>query len=53
MKELDLIRKGYSGANHKKCLFEAFWWLKKAHVLSLGCEVDSKKASELRIKEWR
>jgi hypothetical protein len=53
MKELDLIRKGYSGANHKKCLFEAFWWLKQAHVLSLGGEVDSKKALELRIKEWR
>jgi hypothetical protein len=53
MEELDAIRKGYSGANHKKCLFEAFWWLKSAHMLSLDGEIDSKKALELRIKEWR
>jgi len=53
MKELDLIRKGYYRANHKKCLFEAFWWLKNAHMLSLGGKIDSKKALELRIKEWR
>jgi hypothetical protein len=53
MEELDSIRKGYSGANHKKCLFEAFGWLKQAHVISLGGKVDSNKANELRIKEWR
>jgi len=53
MEKLDSIRKGYSGANHKKCLFEAFWWLKNAHMLSLGGKVDSKKALEQRIKEWR
>jgi len=53
MEELDTIRKGYSGANHKKCLFEAFWWLKNAHMLSLGGKIDSKKALELRIIEWR
>ena len=53
MEELDSIRKGYSGANHKKCLFEAFWWLKNAHMLSLGGKVDSKKALEQRNKEWR
>jgi hypothetical protein len=53
MEELDSIRKGYSGTNHKKCLFEAFWWLKNAHMLSLGGKVDDKKALELRIKEWR
>jgi hypothetical protein len=53
MEELDSLRKGYSGANHKKCLFEAFWWLKQAHVISLGGKVDSKKANDLRIKEWR
>jgi len=53
MEELDLIRKGYSGDNHKKCLFEAFWWLKNAHMLSLGGEIDRNKALEQRIKEWR
>jgi len=52
MKKLDSIRKGYSGANHKKCLFEAFWWLKCAHIISFGVNPD-KKALELRIKEWR
>jgi hypothetical protein len=53
MKELDSIRNGYSGNNHKKCLFEAFWWLRQAHMLSLGEKVDRKSANELRIKEWR
>lgn len=53
IKELDSIRNGYSGANHKKCLFEAFWWLKNAHMLSLGGKVDNKKALELRKKEWK
>jgi hypothetical protein len=53
IKELDSIRNGYSGNNHKKCLFEAFWWLRQAHMLSLGEKVDKKKANELRIKEWR
>jgi hypothetical protein len=51
--ELNAIRRGYSGNNHKKCLFEAFWWLRQAHMLSLGAVIDKKKANELRIKEWR
>jgi hypothetical protein len=51
--ELDAIRGGYSGNNHKKCLFEAFWWLRQAHMLSLGAKIDDKKALGLRIKEWR
>jgi hypothetical protein len=53
LKELNAIRKGHSGNNHKKCLFEAFWWLRQAHMLSLGEEVDRKRANDLRIKEWR
>jgi hypothetical protein len=53
MNELNAIRKGYSGNNHKKSLYEAFWWLRQAHMLSLGEKVDSKEALELRIKEWR
>jgi hypothetical protein len=52
-RELRAIRRGFSGNNHKKCLFEAFWWLRQAHMLSLGAEVDKKKANDLRIKEWR
>jgi len=52
MEELNSIRKGYSGNNHKKCLFEAFWWLKCAHILSFGVQPD-KKALDQRTKEWR
>jgi dsDNA-binding SOS-regulon protein len=52
-KELRAIRRGYSRSNHKKCLFEAFWWLRQAHMLSLGAEVDSKNANDLRTKEWK
>jgi hypothetical protein len=53
LKRLDTNRSGITGANHKKCLYEAFWWLKYAHMFSLGKEVDSKKANDLRIKEWK
>jgi len=53
LKRLDTNRSGITGANHKKCLYEAFWWLKYAHMLSLGEEVDGKEANDLRIKEWK
>jgi hypothetical protein len=53
LKGLDSIRKGYSSNNHKKCLFEAFWWLRQAHMLSLGADIDMDKAKVLRIREWR
>jgi hypothetical protein len=52
-KKLNEIRRGYSGNNHKKCLFEAFWWLRQAHMLSLGVKIEEKEAKDLRIKEWR
>jgi len=53
LKDLDANRSGITGANHKKRLYEAFWWLRYAHMLSLGKEVDGKKANDLRNKEWR
>jgi len=54
LKELDENRSGITGANHKKCLYEAFWWLKYAHMLSLGRDVDPKGANDERIgkRKW-
>jgi hypothetical protein len=51
--KLNAIRNGSAGGNQKKRLFEAFWWLKYAHMLSLGAEVNEKGALETRIQEWR
>jgi len=52
-KKLDANRSGITGANHYKSLFEAFWWLRYAHMRSLGEEIDIIKANDLRIWEWK
>ena len=52
-KELGGMRKGMVGGSSKKCLYEAFWWLRQAHLLSLGMEIDQSAALKTRIAEWR
>jgi hypothetical protein len=53
MKELDTMHLGIVRGNYKKRLYEAYWWIRYAQMLSLGKEVDNKKANDLRVKEWR
>ena len=39
------------GASPRRPLFEAFWWLRQAHLLTLGVEVDQPGAMRTRRKE--
>jgi hypothetical protein len=52
-KELNELRNGIAGNDNKKRLYEAFWWLRQAHMLSLGAAIDTKEALKTRIQEWR
>ena len=39
------------GASSRRPLFEAFWWLRQAHLLTLGVKVDEAGAMRTRQKE--
>ena len=39
------------GASPRRPLFEAFWWLRQAHLLSLDIEIDEAGAQRTRRKE--
>lgn len=39
------------GASPRRSLFEAFWWLRQAHLLSLGKEIDQADAMRTRRTE--
>ena len=39
------------GASPRRPLFEAFWWLRQAHLLALGEEIDDAGAMRTRRKE--
>ena len=39
------------GASPRRPLFEAFWWLRQAHLLTLGMEIDAAGAMRTRRKE--
>lgn len=39
------------GASPRRPLFEAFWWLRQAHLLALGKEIDAAGAMRTRRKE--
>ena len=39
------------GASPRRPLFEAFWWLRQAHLLTLGIEIDQAGAMRTRRTE--
>ena len=39
------------GASPRRPLFEAFWWLRQAHLLTLGVEIDEAGAMRTRRRE--
>ncbi|GHV76028.1 hypothetical protein AGMMS49942_08490 [Spirochaetia bacterium] len=53
IKRLDFLRDSISPGRHTQCLYEAFWWLRQAHLLSLGQVVDAEESRKARIREWR
>jgi hypothetical protein len=52
-RELNRWREGFNSSEHKRKLYEAFWWLRLAHLLSLGMEIDEAASKRLRVQEWR
>jgi hypothetical protein len=52
-RELNRWRDGINGNDHKRRLYETFWWLRLAHLDSLGADIDRKASERLRIVEWR
>ena len=40
-----------TGASPRRPLFEAFWWLRQAHLLTLGGDIDEMGAMRTRRKE--
>jgi hypothetical protein len=51
--KLNSWRDGSNGSEHKRRLYEAFWWLRLAHLYSLGIDINEAAAKRLRIREWR
>jgi hypothetical protein len=39
------------GASPRRPLFEAFWWLRQAHLMTLGVEIDRDGARRTHQKE--
>jgi hypothetical protein len=51
--KLRRLRGGIREGNHTRHLFEAFWWIRQAHMTSLEQAVDHSEALVLRVNEWR
>jgi len=50
--KLKRLRDGVKKGNHTRHLYEAFWWLRQAHLISLGQEVNRADALKVRVNEW-
>jgi hypothetical protein len=49
------LRSGWDDKNnHKQHLYQAFWWIRQAHMISLGLgsQIDTKEALKLRHREY-
>ncbi|GHV79080.1 hypothetical protein AGMMS49944_08710 [Spirochaetia bacterium] len=53
IKRLDFLRDSISQCRHTQRLYEAFWWLRQAHLLSLGQVINAEESRKARIREWR
>ncbi|GHV27622.1 hypothetical protein AGMMS4952_09610 [Spirochaetia bacterium] len=53
IKRLDYLRDSISPGRHTQRLYEAFWWIRQAHLLSLGQPVNAEGSRIVRIREWR
>jgi hypothetical protein len=53
IKRLNLLRDSISPNHHTQRLCEAFWWIRQAHLLSLGQPVNKEESQKVRIQEWR
>lgn len=51
--KLNNWRDGINGNDHKRRFYEAFWWLRLAHLYSLDMDIDAAASKKLRMGEWR
>jgi hypothetical protein len=49
--KLQKLRDGWDKDNHTKHLCHAFWWIRQAHLLSLGVEINKREALKIRTNE--
>lgn len=47
------VRESFSSGSHKRTVLNAWWELRQAHRLFLGCKVDEDAANLLRLREVR
>jgi hypothetical protein len=47
------IRDGWEKGEHKRRLLHAFWWMRRAHMLTLQSPFDEKDALRTRNTEFR
>jgi hypothetical protein len=52
-KSLRNIREGWKQGSHKRHLIQAFWWLKRAHMLTLNSPINDREALKTRNTEYR
>jgi hypothetical protein len=52
-KQLKQIRGGWEDGSSHRILLQAFWWLRRAHMLSLQAHFDEKEALKTRNSEFR
>jgi hypothetical protein len=51
--ELKNIRGGWKDDSNSQMLLQAFWWLRRAHMLSIEADFDEKEALKTRSSEFR
>ncbi len=52
-KELQSLRDGYASGSPKRHLLQAYWWLRRAHLQTLGVEINNEEALKVRVTEYR
>ncbi len=52
-KELKNLRDGYASGSPKRHLLQAYWWLRRAHLQTLGVEINNEEALKVRVTEYR
>jgi hypothetical protein len=51
--QLRKIRDGWAAGSHRRHLIQAFWWLRRAHMLTLNSPINDKEALRTRTTEYR
>jgi hypothetical protein len=47
------IRGGWEEGSHRRHLIQAFWWLRRAHMLTLNSPINDREALRIRNTEYR